>query len=531
MPMPSKYLQTFTMLLIFFTTNSACIAQEICNNGKDDDGDGLIDLHDPDCQCRFVVNNNLLQNASFEIYDHCPVNYTYTSDYKILPYWQFGSYMSEAEYYHNFNCSYDSTVVMLHLRPMLPMPDGDGFVSILNSAFVTPIPENQMPKTYIGQCLQAPLKKGEQYTLSFYAGRFKSWDNLTGKIFPFNVAVFGNANCNAVPFGNLSALGNGCPSNYPGWVLLGETTVESGGQWVQSKVNFTVPTDIDVIEIGPDCSVLPQIPDLADSTTFLDYHIYYLDDLHLLPTKDFPFEYIHPQPGSSCSGSGSPVLESPSFANATYQWYKDSVAIQGATNVSYQVTDLSKKHFYNVLISTPGKCVITEPFAVSPDALSQLHIPADTILCTNTDILLAPVTDGITYSMNGVVSDNILITADGRYDITATDNFGCQRSFHVNVVEQKCTECDALMPSAFTPNGDGLNDNFKAMLFCQYSDFDLQVFNRWGEKIFESHSSNIGWDGTYLGKKMMTDVYVYIVNYKTPLGSTKTARGTITLIR
>jgi len=319
MSMPAKYLHTFMMLLICFLTTGACAAQEICNNGKDDDGDGLADLHDPDCQCHFIVTDNLLQNGSFEMYDHCPVTYIYGNDYKIANHWQFGSYMNEAEYYHNFHCSYDSGLVMLRMPPLLPMPDGDGFISIHNAALVNPIPENQMLKTYVGQCLQAPLKEGEQYTLSFYAGRFKSWDNLTGNIFPFNVALFGHADCNAVPFGTTSALGNGCPTNYTGWVFLGETTIESSGAWVQSKINFTVPNDINVIEIGPDCSVLPQIPDLADSTTFLDYHLYYLDDLHLLPTREFPFEYIHLQVNSNCNGNGFPVLESPVLANASYQ--------------------------------------------------------------------------------------------------------------------------------------------------------------------------------------------------------------------
>src|ERR1051326_7935771 len=94
------------------------------------------------------------------------------------------------------------------------------FIAISNSAYIDPIPEKEMAKTYVGQCLPAPLKQGEQYTLSFYAGRFRSWDNLTGKIFPFTVALFGHADCSAMPFGQLSGLGNGCPLNYPGWILL-----------------------------------------------------------------------------------------------------------------------------------------------------------------------------------------------------------------------------------------------------------------------------------------------------------------------
>ncbi|HET9824997.1 MAG TPA: gliding motility-associated C-terminal domain-containing protein, partial [Chitinophagaceae bacterium] len=469
-------------------------------------------------------------NGSFELYNHCPVVYTYDSDYNAAMFWQYGSHTSEADYYHNLTCSFDSTQLMLHMPPAFPLPDGSAFISILNGAYIDPIPENQMAKGYVGQCLQAPLKQGEQYTLSFYAGRFRSWDNYTGKIFPFTVAIFGNADCNAVPFGKPNVFGNGCPSNYPGWVLLGKTDVTSAGSWVQSKITFTAPSDINVIEIGPDCSILPPIIDLTDSTTFLDYHIYYLDDLHLLPTKDFPFEYIHVQTGSACQGSGIPLLEAPVFANATYQWYKDSIAISGATATTYQPPDTSRAYF-NAVITTPGKCVTTEPFLILANGLRQLHIPADTTLCANGTLLLAQPIDGITYYLSGVASSEIMIRNQGSYSITATDNYGCQRIFATNVVEQKCEDCAPSLPNAFTPNGDGHNDIFRPKLFCNISEFDLQVFDRWGEKVFESHNAANGWDGTFSGSKMVTGVYVYLLQYKTASHLSKSTTGTVVLIR
>ena len=158
-------------------------------------------------------------------------------------------------------------------------------------------------------------------------------------------------------------------------------------------------------------------------------------------------------------------------------------------------------------------------------------MPTDTILCDNNEIVLAPAIDGITYSINGTTADNVTIASQGSYSITATDNFGCVRSFNVNVVQQKCTDCDLFIPSAFTPNSDGLNDIFKAKSHCSFSDFDLQIFNRWGDKVFESRNSNTGWDGTYLGSKMLSGVYVYVITYATASHISKTAKGTVTLIR
>src|SRR5581483_9510055 len=134
----------------FLSANYSCIAQEICDNGIDDDSDGLIDLYDPDCQCHFTVNGNLLVNGSFEDYDHCPILYMYDSDYKIANGWEYGTYtnLNEADYYHNLKCSYDSTKTMLYMPPALPLPDGDAFISVLNSLYLHPVPENEIPKGY-----------------------------------------------------------------------------------------------------------------------------------------------------------------------------------------------------------------------------------------------------------------------------------------------------------------------------------------------------------------------------------------------
>jgi gliding motility-associated-like protein len=417
---------------------------------------------------------------------------------------------------------------MLNMPPKLPLPDGNAFISIQNNTYITPRPEPQIPKSYVGQCMQAPLKKGEDYTLSFYAGRFKSWDNLTGKIFPFTVALFGNADCNAVPFGKAYASGNGCPANYSGWVFLGKTTVYSSGSWVQTKIRFTPSEDINIIEVGPDCSVLPPINDLTDSTTFLDYHIYYLDDMYLLPTKDFPFQYIHTQTGVACNGL--PELQAPVFTNAVYQWYKDSVAIYGATGDTYNVTDTSGINYYNVLITTPGKCITSEPFLVTASRLNQIKIPADTVLCVNDTILLSPALPGITYIINGLTNSEVKINAIGDYTIVATDVYGCQKIFNTNITQQNCADCTIYVPSAFTPNGDGLNDVFKPKLNCLSYEFHCTIFNRWGEKIFETNDINKGWDGNYSGSKLSAGSYVYYINYKTSTGINKSARGVVVLI-
>ena len=68
------------------------------------------------------------------------------------------------------------------------------------------------------------------------------------------------------------------------------------------------------------------------------------------------------------------------------------------------------------------------------------------------------------------------------------------------------------IPNAFTPNGDGLNDSFKPFP-SQVTDYKMSIFNKFGEKVFESFDINIGWDGYFKGK-IVQDVYVYVIKFK-----------------
>jgi gliding motility-associated-like protein len=89
------------------------------------------------------------------------------------------------------------------------------------------------------------------------------------------------------------------------------------------------------------------------------------------------------------------------------------------------------------------------------------------------------------------------------------------------------------VPNAFTPNGDGFNDIFeiygKKNLWKEMS---MIIYNRWGEKVFDTNDSQFGWDGTFHGVLQNPQVYVYelritfINGYAMPL-----QKGSITLIR
>lgn len=88
------------------------------------------------------------------------------------------------------------------------------------------------------------------------------------------------------------------------------------------------------------------------------------------------------------------------------------------------------------------------------------------------------------------------------------------------------------MPSAFTPNGDGENDLFRPVqLDVEYLK-TFQVFNRWGQLLYDDASlTNGGWDGTINGEAQARDVYIYLVTYQLPQAAEQQERGTFLLVR
>ena len=507
-------------------------AQEICDNGIDDDNNGLVDLKDPGCQCRLNVSGNLLQNASFESFNHCPVNYTYFSDSNIADHWQYGTYTNsnEAWYYHNLSCTYDSSQIMEFIPPSLPLPDGKAFMSIRQYVYrKANMQETDIAKTYIGQCLQSPLTPGEQYTLTFSAGRFQSNDDsdFKYKMDPITVALFGHSNCNAVPFGETYAHSNGCPANYQGWILLGKIKIASNGEWVQGRIDFKVPHDINTIQIGPDCSLLNPSTELPDSTTLLDYYVYFLDDFHLLPTKAFHFPHIQGASGDPCLQDS--LLNAPAFPNASYQWYKDSIAIAGATGMQYLAPKNNGLVTYNVRIVKEGACAISEPYVINRNELARLQMPADTLLCNGDQLQLVPALEGVSYTWNGNRSDNVQVSKAGIYQITAQAN-DCIKVFTVNVKAVDCTNSNLYIPNAFTPNGDGINDVFRVPPELPIKVIRFSVFDRWGHVVFSTTGNGTGWDGTCNGKESPPGTYVYYI--KGVVGTKeRIMKGVVVLIR
>jgi gliding motility-associated-like protein len=114
------------------------------------------------------------------------------------------------------------------------------------------------------------------------------------------------------------------------------------------------------------------------------------------------------------------------------------------------------------------------------------------------------------------------------YSLTIIDENGCSATDRVIVAVNYIKVL--YVPNAFTPNNDGVNDRFLVFTDGAKS-ISFKIFNRWGEKIFETTTIGEGWDGTYLGKEMNPGVYVYYVEVTYQDDSIQAEKGSVTLIR
>jgi gliding motility-associated-like protein len=86
------------------------------------------------------------------------------------------------------------------------------------------------------------------------------------------------------------------------------------------------------------------------------------------------------------------------------------------------------------------------------------------------------------------------------------------------------------IPNAFTPNNDALNEGFKAVTIA-VNKFELAVFNRWGEKVFETFQTDKAWDGIYNGSQAQAGVYMYTLKFTDFENRPYYKSGTVHLIR
>ena len=130
---------------------------------------------------------------------------------------------------------------------------------------------------------------------------------------------------------------------------------------------------------------------------------------------------------------------------------------------------------------------------------------------------------------NGETTSDITVHTPGLYTVTVTEG-NCQATASYTI--DMC-EFNLFLPNAITPGkGDGLNDYFSISERDQNQiyDFNIYIYNRWGELVFHSTDKNFKWNGEVNGQTPNNIIYNYVIQCSDILGNKKIFKGSITVL-
>ncbi|MNE59047.1 PKD domain protein [compost metagenome] len=136
---------------------------------------------------------------------------------------------------------------------------------------------------------------------------------------------------------------------------------------------------------------------------------------------------------------------------------------------------------------------------------------------------------GISYLTNPTYSYDTY----GEFTVTlnANNEYNCPDQAHLVVIVKPSFEL--FVPNVFTPDGDEFNNTFVAKGYgILETDFTMEIYDRWGELIFESHNMEIGWDGSYAGEERVQDgTYTWVIRFRDLTNARHEINGHLSLLR
>ena len=192
---------------------------------------------------------------------------------------------------------------------------------------------------------------------------------------------------------------------------------------------------------------------------------------------------------------------------------------------------------YRVIVSNQFMCKDSQYVTVIVNNKPTADAGPDRIIISGNAITLAASASGNNLSYTWVnasfINDNHLLRptvnppAATKYILNVSSSDGCGIASDTMNIKVYST---LYIPNAFTPNGDGINDTWSIPALGGYPNFDLFVYNRYGQIVFHTSNNNIPWDGKYKGQNQPQGTYVYFIDLKTGNNSDKIT-GTVLLFR
>jgi gliding motility-associated-like protein len=199
----------------------------------------------------------------------------------------------------------------------------------------------------------------------------------------------------------------------------------------------------------------------------------------------------------------------------------------GSTGSVFTVTGQGE---YTIIISDSDLCQVSHTIIAEELTAPIINFPGDTSICIGNSFTLNAYNAGCEYLwQDGSTSPQYLVQDSGVYIATVINICGSVS----DTLKVGMIDCNFYLdvPSAFSPNGDGNNDVLYA-IGKNVDNINFIIYDRWGEKVFESKSLTTGWDGTFKGKKLEANVFMYHLTATSAIdGSIYKKEGNISLIR
>ena len=250
---------------------------------------------------------------------------------------------------------------------------------------------------------------------------------------------------------------------------------------------------------------------------------------------------ITADPSSVCEGTpvtftAHPVNEGNS---PVYTWTVNGDSVQSGSSPGY-TSGLKTGDKVTCWLTSSLTCPAINPVGSPPLALIVYPLPVVKLtdkpfLCSGDPIQLDAGPGFKSYVwQDGSTGRYYTANNKGKFMVTVTDSLGCKGSDSVQI---KNCDSTVFVPDAFSPNNDGLNDVFRVISSAEnLTGFSMQIFDRWGELVFESTDINQGWNGQIKNRLAPADTYVWVITYQqfsiSNVNAAKTSkRGTVVLIR
>lgn len=221
-----------------------------------------------------------------------------------------------------------------------------------------------------------------------------------------------------------------------------------------------------------------------------------------------------------CPGMALTLDAGPGFNN--YLWQNGS---------KEQIIHAIDPGTYWVKVQTIDGCNYVDTTIVRPGVRPANYLPADTSFCSSESITIQSTIPFRSYLWStGETGRSIRVDKPGLYKLKVSGLNGCSGNDSINVRVRNCP-FGIYFPNVFTPNKDGLNDEYRPVVIGNPEKFEFRIYSRTGQRIFETFDPKKGWDGTSAGTRLGNTVFAWVCIYQFN-GQTKTTKkGTLLLIR